>query len=75
MVADGDATPAGAVGVGDIAVGVEAVGHLGGQALELVGAVFFAEAGQVGFGFVAEGQADEAGQLLKEGADHPDARC
>ena len=72
MAADGDAAAAGAVDVGEVAVGVEAVGELVGQLGQLVGAVLAGQAGQLRFGFGAGLDVDEIGQPVEEAADHRD---
>ena len=59
LFADGDAAPPGAVVLGEVAVGVEAVGEGVGQLGQFVGAVLAGQAGQVGFGFVAGLDVDE----------------
>ena len=64
LLADGEAAAAGAVDVGEVAVGVEAVGELVGQPGQLVGAVLAGQAGQLRFGFVAGLDVDEVGQPM-----------
>ena len=72
LFADGDAAAAGAVGVGEVAVGVQAVGELVGQLGQFVGAVLAGQAGQLGFGLVPGLDVDEVGQPVEEAADHRD---
>lgn len=67
-----EAASAGAVGVGVGAIGVEAVGEGVGQRGQLFGAKAAALAGQPGFGALAGGGIDIAGQLVHEAADHRD---
>ncbi len=79
-VAEGDAASAGPVVVGEVAVGVEAVGEFVGQLAQLVGAVLAAQPGQLGFGVLAGFDVDDVGQPMPETADHrhmgrPDAAC
>ena len=62
----------GAVDVGEVAVGVEAVGELVGQFRQLVGAVLTGQAGQLRFGCAAGLDVDEIRQAVKEAADHRD---
>ena len=72
LVADAEAAAAGAVDVGEVAVGVEAVGELVGQLGQLIGAVLAGQAGQLRFGFVPGLDVDEVGQPVPEAADHRD---
>src|SRR5882757_8780132 len=65
LAADGDAAPAGPVVLGEVPVGVEAVGEGVGQLGEFVGAVLAGQSGQLGFGFVAGLDVDEIGQPVK----------
>ena len=58
-LADGQAAAFGAVDVGEVAVGVEAVGELVGQLAQLVGAVLTGQPGQLRFGFGAGLDVDE----------------
>ena len=62
----------GAVDVGEVAVGVEAVGELVGQLGQLIGAVLTGQPGQLRFGFGAGLHIDEVRQPMKEAADHRD---
>ena len=61
LAADGDAAPAGPVVLGEVAVGVEAVGEGVGQPGQFVGAVLAGQSGQLCFGFVAGLDVDEIG--------------
>ena len=62
----------GAVDVGEVAVGVEAVGELVGQLGQLIGAVLTGQPGQLRFGLGAGLHIDEVRQPMKEAADHRD---
>ena len=72
LLADGEAAAFGAVDVGEVAVGVEAVGELVGQLGQLVGAVLAGQAGQLRLGFVPGLDVDEVRQPVQEAADHRD---
>ena len=72
LVADGEAAPAGPVDVGEVAVGVEAVGEGVSQPAQFVGAVLTGQSGQLGFGFLAGLDIDEIGQSVHEAADDRD---
>ena len=72
LVAQGQASPAGAVFIAVGAVGVEAIDHGVGQPAQLFGPILRALLGQVGFGAVAGVLVDPAGQLVVEAADHRD---
>ncbi len=72
LAADGQAAAFGAVDVGEVAVGVEAVGELVGQFRQLVGAVLTGQAGQLRFGCAAGLDVNEIRQAVKEAADHRD---
>ncbi len=58
--------------VGEVAVGVEAVGEFVGQPGQLVGAVLAGQAGQLGLGVRAGLGVDDIGQPVPEAADHRD---
>ena len=62
----------GAVVVGVVAVGVEAVHEALGQPGQLFGAVVGGQLGEVGFGVFAGQGVEEAGQVVGEAADHRD---
>ena len=62
----------GAVDVGEVAVGVEAVGELVGQLGQLIGPVLTGQPGQLRFGLGAGLHIDEVRQPMKEPADHRD---
>ena len=72
LAADGDAAAPSPVDVGEVAVGVEAVGECVRQLGQFVGAVLAGQVGQVGFGFVAGFDVDEVRQSVEEAADHRD---
>ncbi len=61
-----------AVDVGEVAVGVEAVGELVGQLGQLIRAVLTGQTGQLRLGFGAGFEIDEIGQPMPEAADHRD---
>ena len=72
LVADGDAAAAGSVDVGEVPVGVEAVGELVGQLCQLIGPVLAGQAGQLSLGFGSGLDVDEFGDSVPEAADDRD---
>jgi len=72
LAADGDAAPPGPIGVGEVAVGVEAVGEGVGQPGQFVGAMLAGQAGQMCFGFGSGFDVDEIRQPVDETANHRD---
>ena len=72
LAAEGDAAPAGPVVLGEVAVGVEAVGEFVGQLGQLIRAVLAGQSGQLGFGFGAGLDIDEIRQSMPKAADHRD---
>ena len=70
MVADGEAAPAGAVVVGEIAVGIEAIGEFVGELAQLVGAMLAAQPSQLGFGLLAGFDVNGVGQPVTKAPDH-----
>ncbi len=70
LLAQRHAALAGAVVVGEGAVGIEAIGEPIGQPGQLFGAILRAQPGQVGFGTVACRAVNPARQLVVELADH-----
>ena len=69
MLADGDASSAGSVVVGEVAVRIEAIGQLVGQLAQLVGAVLGAQPSQLRLGLLAGLDVNEVGQPVHEAAD------
>ena len=72
LAADGEAAAAGAVVLGEVAVGVEAVGEFVGQLGQLIRAMLAGQAGQLGFGFGSGFDIDKIRQPMPEAADHRD---
>ena len=74
LVADGDTPSAGPVVVGEVSVGVEAIGEFVGQLAQLVGAMLATQLGQLGLRFDARFHIDAVGQPVHEAADHRHVR-
>ena len=72
LAADGEAAPPSAVVLGEVAVGVQAVGELVGQLGQLIGAMLTGQPGQLGFGCGAGLDIDEIRQPMPKAADHRD---
>ena len=70
MLADGDTSSAGSVVVGEVSIGVQAVGQFVGQFGQLVGTVLAAQPGELGLGHLPGLDVDEVGQPVDETADH-----
>src|SRR6202041_1392591 len=72
LFADGDTAPPSPVVIGEIAVGVEAVGEFVGELAQLVGATLTAQPGQLRLGLLASLDVDEVRQPVPKTADHHD---
>ncbi len=72
LSSDGQAAAFGPVDVGEVAVGVEAVGEFVSQFGQLIGAVLTGQPGQLRFGVGAGLDVDEIREPVKEAADHRD---
>ncbi len=70
LVTDGDAPSAGTVVIGEIAVGVEAVGEFVGEPAELVRAMLAAQPGKLRLGLLASFDVDEVRQSVHEAANN-----
>src|SRR5882757_3461207 len=72
LAPDGDAAALGTVDVGEVPVGVQAVGELVGQLAQLVGAMLACEPGQLRLGLLTGLDVDEVGEPMEEPTNYRD---